>query len=95
MSDHSLLDADQAARLARPGGTAVNCPECGASAREACKRAADLRCAREQLVVVVPINHVVVPINPEPVRQTPLGKDATCSYCGAALWVCRGVHNIC
>ena len=24
-----------------------------------------------------------------------LGKDALCSYCGGALWVCRGVHNIC
>lgn len=33
--------------------------------------------------------------NPEPVRQTTLGKDATCSYCGGALWVCRGVHNVC
>jgi len=26
---------------------------------------------------------------------TALGKDATCSYCGGALWVCRGVHNVC
>ena len=30
-----------------------------------------------------------------PVPQQPLGKDATCSYCGGALWVCRGTHNIC
>lgn len=34
---------------------------------------------------------------PPPVTQssgTTLGKDALCSYCGGALWVCRGSHAI-
>ena len=35
---------------------------------------------------------------PQPVQSTgtgTLGKDALCSYCGGALWVCRGSHNVC
>ena len=71
-----------------PGGPGLGrCTECG-----------DFRWASwpkdtqpVQISVTAPVQP---PTSPHFIPAT-LGKDATCSYCGGALWVCRGVHNVC